>query len=80
MAIHTFGEYMDFHPTCTRWWPTACSWRAGLFYVLPDVSLKPLEELFRRGSSRFWSEKGLFASRPRPDAARLGAFRVQCAP
>jgi hypothetical protein len=19
MAIHTFGEYLDFHPTCTRW-------------------------------------------------------------
>ena len=24
MAIHTFGEYLDFHPTCTRWWPTGC--------------------------------------------------------
>ena len=24
MAIHTFGKYLDFHPACTRWWPTGC--------------------------------------------------------
>lgn len=33
--------------------------RSGLFYVLPEVSLKPLEDLSGRGSSRVWPQKSL---------------------
>ena len=46
MTIHSFGEYLDWYPHLH-----ACV-ADGLFYVLPEVSLKALEELFRaRGSS-----------------------------
>jgi hypothetical protein len=33
--------------------------RSGLFYVLPEVSLRPLEELFRVRVITFLVEKGL---------------------
>ena len=33
--------------------------RSGLFYVLPQVSLKPLEELFRARLITFLVDKGL---------------------
>jgi hypothetical protein len=33
--------------------------RSGLFYVLPDVSLKPLEELFRARVITFLVNRGL---------------------
>ena len=36
--------------------------RSGLFYVLPDVSLKPLEELFRARVITFLVEKDLLPS------------------
>ena len=41
--------------------------RSGLFYVLPKVSLKPLEELFRARVITFLLEKGLLP----PDRARM---------
>jgi hypothetical protein len=47
MAIHTFGEYLDFHPTCTRWWPTGCSRVRGSSTSCPETGLKPLKEPFR---------------------------------
>ena len=42
MAIHTFGEYMDFHPHLHALVADGLFARSGLFYVLPDASLKPL--------------------------------------
>lgn len=59
MAIHTFGEYMDFHPHLHALVADGLFVRSGLFYVLPEVSLKPLEELFRARLITFLAEKGL---------------------
>jgi hypothetical protein len=59
MAIHTFGEYLDFHPHLHALVADGLFLRSGLFYVLPEVSLKPLEELFRARVITFLVEKGL---------------------
>ena len=53
MAIHTFGEYLDFHPHLHALVADR------LFYVLPDAGLKPLEELFRARVITFLVDKGL---------------------
>ena len=47
MCIHTFGEYLDFHPHLHALVADGLITRDGLFHVMPDVSLVPLEELFR---------------------------------
>jgi hypothetical protein len=47
MAIHTFGEYLDFHPHLYALVADGLFVDSGLFHVMPDVSLAPLEELFR---------------------------------
>ena len=47
MAIHTFGEYLDFHPHLHALVADGLFLRSSLFHVLPEVSLKPLEKLFR---------------------------------
>ena len=59
MAIHTFGEYLDFHPHLHALVADGLFARSGLFYVLPDVSLKPLEELFRARVITFLVDKDL---------------------
>ncbi|HCF93553.1 MAG TPA: hypothetical protein DEW46_00675 [Verrucomicrobia bacterium] len=59
MAIHTFGEYLDFHPHLHALVADGLFARSGLFYVLPDVSLKPLEALFRARVITFLVDKGL---------------------
>ena len=59
MAIHTFGAYMDFHPHVHALVADGLFVRSGLFHVLPDVSLKPLEELFRARVITFLVDKGL---------------------
>jgi hypothetical protein len=59
MAIHTFGEYLDFHPHLHALVADGLFVRSGLFHVLPDVSLKPLEELFRARVITFLVDKGL---------------------
>jgi hypothetical protein len=76
MAIHTFGEYMDFPPHLHALVADGLFVRSGLFYVLPDVSLTPLEELFRARLLTFLAPKGPAAARPRPDAADLDTLRV----
>jgi len=58
MTIHTFGEYMDFHPHLHALVADGLFMQSGLFYVLPKVSLKPLEELFRVRVITFLAEKG----------------------
>ena len=52
MTIHTFGEYLDFHPHLHALVADGLFVRSGLFYVLPKASLKPLEELFRARVTR----------------------------
>jgi hypothetical protein len=47
MAIHTFGEYLDFHPHLHALVADGLFARSGVFHVMPETGLKPLEELFR---------------------------------
>ncbi|MCX6970000.1 MAG: transposase [Verrucomicrobia bacterium] len=61
MAIHTFGEYLDFHPQLHA---LAAD---GLFHVMPEASLAPLEELFRARVITFLVKKGLLP----PERARM---------
>ena len=59
MAIHTFGEHLDFHPHLHAMVADGLFARSGLFDVLSDVSLKPLEDLFRAWVITFLVDKGL---------------------
>ena len=59
MAIHTFGEYLDFPPHLHALVADGLFVRSGLFYVLPDDTLNPLEELFRARVITFLVDKGL---------------------
>ena len=59
MVIHTFGEYLDFHPHLHALAADGLFTRSGVFHVLPQVSLQPLEELFRARVITFLVEKGL---------------------
>ena len=59
MTIHTFGEDLDFHPHLHALVADGLFARSGLFYGLPNVSLKPLEELFRARVITFLVDKDL---------------------
>jgi Zn finger protein HypA/HybF involved in hydrogenase expression len=59
MTIHTFGEYLDFHPHLHMLVADGLFKRSGWFHVHPDVSLKPLEAMFRARVIRFLVGKGL---------------------
>jgi len=59
MTIHSYGEYLDWHPHLHLLMADGLFVRSGLFYVLPQVSLKPLEELFRARVITFLVDKGL---------------------
>lgn len=59
MTIHSFGEYLDFHPHVHALVADGLFVRSGLFYVSPDISLKPLEELFRARIITFLVDKGI---------------------
>jgi len=67
MVIHTFGEYLDFHPHLHALVADGLFTRSGVFHVLPNVSLRPLEELFRARVIAFLLEKGLLP----PERARM---------
>ena len=47
MAIHTFGDYLDFHPHLHALVTDGLFVQGGLFHVMPQVSLKPLEKMFQ---------------------------------
>ena len=47
LTLHTFGEYLDFHPHLHALVADGLFTRDGAFHPLPDLPLKPLEELFR---------------------------------
>jgi len=59
MAIHTFGEYMDFHPHLHALVADGLFVREGQFHTCPEVTLKPLEQLFRARLITFLAKKGL---------------------
>ena len=67
MAIHTFGEYLDFHPRLHALVADGLFARSGAFHVMPETGLKPLEELFRARVIAFLVDKGLLP----PEAARM---------
>ena len=47
MSIHTFGEYLDFHPHLHALVADGLFLRNGEFHVLPPIPLQPLEKLFQ---------------------------------
>ncbi len=59
MTIHSYGEYLDWHPHLHALVADGLFVRSSLFYVLPNVSLKPLEGLFRARVIKFLVDKGL---------------------
>ncbi|MBJ7259720.1 MAG: transposase [Chthoniobacterales bacterium] len=58
MAIHTFGEYLDFHPHLHALVADGLFVDSGLFYVMPEASLAPMEELFRARVITFLVNEG----------------------
>ena len=75
MCIHTFGEYLDFHPHLHALVADGLFTRDGLFHVMPEVNLVPLEELFRARVITFLVGKGLL-----PPGGRLFAHLDACTP
>ena len=47
LTLHTFGEYLDFHPHLHALVADGLFTRDGVFHPLPELPLKPLEEHFR---------------------------------
>ncbi|WP_396442672.1 transposase, partial [Limnospira sp. PMC 1286.21] len=47
MAIHTFGEYLDFHPHLHLLMADGLFLRDERFLVLPENGMDAVEELFR---------------------------------
>jgi len=63
MAIHTFGEYLDFHPHLHALVADGLFLREqGRFHILPETSLQPLEELFRARVIAFLVKEGLLSA------------------
>jgi len=59
MAIHTFGEYPDkFHPHVHAIVTDGLFNGNGLFYVMRETDLKPLEDLFRAEVFKFLKKEG----------------------
>jgi hypothetical protein len=47
LTLHTFGEYLDFHPHIHALVADGLFTRDGQFHPLPELPIKPLEEIFR---------------------------------
>jgi hypothetical protein len=67
MAIHTFGEYLDFHPHLHLLMADGLFLRDERFLVLPDNGMDAVEELFRAKLITFLSKQGLL----QPERARM---------
>jgi hypothetical protein len=67
MAIHTFGEYLDFHPHLHLLMADGLFLRDERFLVLPDNGMDAVEELFRARLITFLSKQGLLP----PERARM---------
>lgn len=53
MAIHTFGEFVDFHPHLHALVADGLFTEKGVFHVLPEGSIKPVEDLLRHRLTTF---------------------------
>lgn len=62
-----FGEYLDFHPRLYALVTDGLFTQGGLFHVMFDASLAPLEELFRPRVMTFLVNEGLLL----PEYARM---------
>lgn len=59
LSIHTFGDYPEkFHPHIHAIVSDGLFLKTGAFYVMPDVDLKPLEEIFRAKVFNMLKEEG----------------------
>jgi hypothetical protein len=58
MTIHTFGEYLDFHPHLHAIVADGLFGEDGSFHTAPTRDLRPLEKLFRARLLRMLVEKG----------------------
>ena len=47
LTLHTFGEYLDFHPHVHALVADGLFTRDGVFHPLPELPIRPLEEIFR---------------------------------
>jgi hypothetical protein len=47
LTLHTFGEYLDFHPHIHALVADGLFTRDGVFHPMPQLPIKPLEEIFR---------------------------------
>jgi hypothetical protein len=80
MVVHTFGEYLDFHPHLHALVADGLFQRGGWFHVQPKTGIRPLEELFRARTIAFLVKEGLLPS----DRARMllgwkhSGFCVHC--
>ena len=67
MAIHTFGEYLGFHPHLPALVADGLFVRGGWFHVLLKPGTRPLEELFRARTIAFLVGEGLLS----PERAQM---------
>ena len=59
LSLHTFGDYPEkFHPHIHAIASDGLFRSTGTFYVMPDVDLKPLEEIFRAKVFGMLKEEG----------------------
>ena len=59
LSLHTFGDYPEkFHPHIHAIVSDGFFLKTGAFYVMPDVDLKPLEEIFRAKVFNMLKEEG----------------------
>jgi hypothetical protein len=61
MVIHTFGDYAEkFHPHIHAIVSDGLFRQTGTFYVMPEIDLAPLEEIFRAGLFKMFNPTATF--------------------
>ena len=58
MVIQTFGDYLNFHPHIHVLAADGLFRKSGLFHVMPNRDIKPLEEIFRDQVLKFLIHEG----------------------
>ncbi len=59
MTIHTFGNYAEkFHPHIHAIVSDGLFRETGTFYVMPEIDLKPLEDIFRASVFKMLKDEG----------------------
>jgi hypothetical protein len=59
IAIHTFGDYVRYHPHLHALVADGLFLESGYFYVMPKVDLRPLREIFRAHVLKMLKKEGL---------------------